>query len=99
MKRRFLALQIISIIYKVLALLAFIGMIVAIVIILIDAANYPTVEAKLLPIGAALGGGIVGGIVLLAMGQLLDLLMAIEVNTRATNQSLQRMGRVMQDRL
>lgn len=99
MNRRFFALQIISIIYKILAFFAFIGMIIAIVLILLDASTFPTMESKLRPIGVAFGSGIVGAIMLLAVAQLLDLLMAIEANTRNTASLLQRMGRVMQERL
>lgn len=99
MKRRFFALRIISTIYKILALLAFVGMIIAIAFILIDATTFPTLDSKLQPLGIALGSGIVGTITLLAVAQLLDLLMALEANTRTTTVMLQRMGRVMQERL
>ncbi len=99
MKRRFFALRIISMIYKILALLAFIGMIIAIALILIDATTFPTLNSKLQPLGIALGSGLVGTITLLAVAQLLDLLMALELNTRTTNAMLQRMSRVMQERL
>ncbi len=99
MKRRFFALRIISTIYKILALLAFVGMIIAIAFILIDATTFPTLNSKLQPLGIALGSGIVGTIVLLAVAQLLDLLMALELNTRTNSAMLQRMGRVMQERL
>ncbi len=99
MKRRFFALRIISIIYKILALFVFIGMIIAIAIILLDATTFPTMDTKLQPLGIALGSGIVGTITLLGIAQLLDLLMALEANTRTTTVLLQRMGRVMQERL
>ncbi len=99
MKRRFFALRIISTIYKILALLAFVLMIIAIVFILIDATTFPTLNSKLQPLGIALGSGIVGTITLLAIAQLLDLLMALELNTRTNSVMLQRMGRVMQERL
>ncbi len=99
MKRRFFALRIISMIYKILALLAFVGMIIAIGFILIDTTTFPTMDSKLQPLGIALGSGIVGTITLLAVAQLLDLLMALEANTRMTTVMLQRMGRVLQERL
>ena len=99
MKRRFFALRIISTIYKILALFAFVGMIIAIALILIDATTFPTLDSKLRPLGIALGLGIVGSIVLLAVAQLIDLLMALELNTRTNSVMLQRMGRVMQERL
>jgi hypothetical protein len=99
MKRRFFALRIISTIYKILAVFAFIAMIGSIVIVLIDAASFPTIQSKLPVIGAALGSGIVGTIALLAMAQLLDLLMALEMNTRSTTAMLQQLGRIMKERL
>lgn len=99
MKRRFFALRIISTIYKILAVFAFIGMIGGIVIVLIDATNFPTIESKLPVIGGALGSGIVGTIVLLGIAQLLDLLMALEMNTRSTTVMLQQLGRIMKERL
>lgn len=99
MKRRFIALHIISIVYKILALLAFIGMIAGIALVLLDAVTFPTLESKLPALGGLLGTGIVGAITLLATAQLLDLLISLEMNTRATTALLQRMGRVMQERL
>ncbi len=98
MKRRFFALRIISIIYKILAILAFIGMIGGIVFILLSAETFPTMESKLLPIGVALGSGLVGTISLLAVAQFIDLMIALETNTRATTVMLQQLGRVMRDR-
>lgn len=99
MKRRFLALRIISMIYKILAVFAFIAMIGAIVVVLIDANGFPTIESKLPIIGAAFGGGIVGTLVLLAVAQLIDLLIALEMNTRSTTAMLQQLGRIMKERL
>lgn len=99
MKRRFYALRIISMIYKILAIFAFIAMIGAIVVVLIDANGFPTIESKLPVIGAAFGGGIVGMLVLLAVAQLLDLLVAIELNTRTNTALLQQLGRIMKERL
>ncbi|MFN8452529.1 MAG: hypothetical protein U0521_28970 [Anaerolineae bacterium] len=99
MKRRFLALRIISMIYKILAVFAFIAMIGAIVVVLIDANNFPTIESKLPVIGAAFGSGIVGTLVLLAVSQLIDLLIALEMNTRSTTAMLQQLGRIMKERL
>ena len=99
MKRRFFALRIISIIYKILAVLTFIGMIAAVAWILLDANTFPTMQLKVQPLAAAVGGGLVGTLLLLAIGQFIDLLLALEINTRANNALLQRMGRVMKDRL
>ncbi len=99
MKRRFLALRIISVIYKILAVIAFIGMIGAIGYVLINATDFPTIESKLPVIGAALGSGLVSTIVLFAVAQFLDLLMALEANTRATTAMLQQLGKVMKERL
>ncbi|MBI1256779.1 MAG: hypothetical protein GC204_04865 [Chloroflexi bacterium] len=99
MKRRFLALRIVSIFYKILAVLNVIAMIGIIVFVLINADNFPTMDTKLPVIGAAVAGLILGTIVLFAIAQLLDLMMAIEINTRASNALLQRMGKVMKERL
>jgi hypothetical protein len=99
MKRRFLALRILSIIYKILGVLAFIGMIGGIAVVLLDATTYPTMESKIPWIGAAIGGGIGGGIMLFAIAQFIDLMMALEINTRASNAMLQQLGKVMKERL
>ena len=76
MQRRFLALRIVSIIFKILGVLNFIGM-----------------------IGAAVAELLIGTVVLFAISQYIDLMMAIEINTRASNALLQRMGKVMKERL
>jgi hypothetical protein len=99
MKRRFLALRVISTIYKILGVLSLIGMIGAIALVLLDATGYPTMESKLQPIGIALGSGIGSALVLFAVAQFLDLMMAIEINTRASNAMLQQLGKVMKERL
>lgn len=99
MKRRFLALRVISTIYKILGVLSIIGMIGAVAVILLDANMYPTMEAKFPPIGIALGSGIGGALVLFAVAQFIDLMMAIEINTRASNAMLQQLGKVMKERL
>ena len=99
MKRRFFALRIISIIYKILAVITFIGMIGGIAFVLLDASTFPTMASKIQPIGAALGGGLVGTLSLFAIAQLIDLMVALETNTRAMTVMLQRMGKVMKDRL
>jgi hypothetical protein len=74
-------------------------MIGAIAFILLDANAFPTLDSKLIPLGTAVGSGIIGTVSLLAIAQLIDLLMALEMNTRATTAMIQRMGRVMKDRL
>ena len=99
MKRQFFALRIISLIYKILAVISVIAMVGAIAFILLDAATFPTLESKLQPLGAALGGGLGGMIVLLAVAQLIDLLIALETNTRASTALLQQLGRIMKERL
>ncbi|HVU10281.1 MAG TPA: hypothetical protein VHD90_03345 [Phototrophicaceae bacterium] len=99
MKRRFFALRIISIIYKILAVIAFIAMIGGVAFVLLDANTFPTMQSKIQPIAAAVGGGLVGTLSLFAIAQLIDLMIALETNTRAMTVMLQRMGKVMKDRL
>ena len=99
MKRRFFALRVISIIYKILAVLAFIAMIGGIIFVLVDANTFPTMQSKVQPLAAALGSGLGSTIVLFGIAQFIDLMLAIEINTRANNALLQRMGQVMKDRL
>lgn len=99
MKRQFLALRIISLFYKVLAVFALIGMVIAIGWILLNATEFPTMQSKFQPIGIALGSGIASTLVLLAVAQLIDLLIAIETNTRASTALLQQLGRIMKERL
>ena len=99
MKRRFLAVRIVSIIFKILGVLNFIGMIGIIVFVLISADRFPTMDSKLPVIGAAVAGLLVGTIILFAIGQYIDLMVAIETNTRAQTAMLQRMGKVMKERL
>ncbi len=99
MKRRFFALRIISIIYKILAVIAFIAMIGGVAFVLLDANTFPTMQSKIQPIAAAVGGGLAGTLTLFAIAQLIDLMIALETNTRAMTVMLQRMGKVMKDRL
>ncbi len=99
MKRRFLALRIISTIFKILAVLAFIAMIGIIAYVLLNAGDFPTIESKLPIIGVALGSGLVGTILLFGIAQMIDLQMALEANTRATTAMLQQLGKVMKERL
>jgi hypothetical protein len=99
MKRRFLALRIVSTIFKIVAVLALIAMIGAIAYVLLNATDFPTIESKIPLIAAALGSGLVGTILLFAIGQFLDLLMALEANTRASTAMLQQLGKVMKERL
>ena len=102
MKRRFLALRIISIIYKILAVLAFIGMIGGDQLdVLIDANDLPTIQdPNFQPIGVALGVRLWSARILcLAVAQFIDLLIALEMNTRATTAMLQQLGKVMKERL
>lgn len=99
MKRQFFALRLISLILKILATIAFIAFIGGVIFILVSSADFPTLESKVQPLGAALGGGLGGMIVLLAVAQLIDLLIALETNTRATTALLQQLGRIMKERL
>ncbi len=99
MKRQFFALRILSLILKIVGVLAFIGMIGAIALVLLDANLYPTVQSKLQPIGLAIGAGLGGTILLFAIAQMIDLQIAIETNTRATTALLQQLGRIMKERL
>lgn len=99
MRRRFFALRLISGIYKLLAILSVIAMIGVIVVVLLDATNFPDVSSKLPVIGGAVAAAIVAPLILWGIAQLFDLLMAIEINTRASNKLLQRMGRLMDERL
>ena len=100
MQRRFIALRIISVIYKVMALLAFIGMVVVIGLNVSAAASDLSLgNPAVANIVVALGVGLGSMIMLFALGQLFDLLIALEENTRATTIMLQRMGKLMQERL
>ena len=99
MKRQFFALRIVSLILKILAVFAVIGMIGGIAFVLLDATTFPTLESKLQPLGYALGAGLGGMIALLAVAQLIDLQIALETNTRATTALLQQLGRIMKERL
>ncbi len=99
MKRRFLALRIISSIYKILGVLALIGMIIGIAFVLLDASTFPTMNSKIVPLAYALGIGTLGTLGLFAIAQLIDLLVAIETNTRASTAMLQRLGKLMNKRL
>lgn len=99
MRRRFLAIRLLSGIFKLLAILNLIAMIGVIVYVLVTVEGFETIEAKLPVMGAAAAIAIVGGVLLWAIGQMLDLFMAIEINTRASNKMLQRMGRLMDERL
>jgi hypothetical protein len=100
MKRRFIALRIISTLYKILAVVTFIGMVVWILLNVASGRTPTGVEmwaSSNIIIG--LVGGLLGTLTLLALGQLFDLLIAMEENTRAATVLLQRMGKLMQDRL
>jgi len=99
MKRRFLALRIVSIIFKILGVLNVIAMIGVIGYTLLNADAFPTMQTKLPVIGGAVAGLLVGTVILFAISQYLDLMMALELNTRMSNAYLQRMGKVMKERL
>ena len=99
MKRQYFALRTISLFYKILSVFALIGMIGAIVLILLDPNTFPTMQSKLQPIAIALGSGFGGIIILLGVAQLIDLLIALETNTRASTALLQQLGRIMKERL
>lgn len=99
MSGRFFALRLLSAAFKLLAIVNLIAMIGAIVIILIDATDFPTIDSKLPVIGGAAVAAIIGTVLLFGIGQLLDVLMAIEMNTRAMTKILQRTGKLMDERL
>lgn len=99
MKRQFFALRLISLILKILAAIAFIAFIGGVIFILVSSADFPTLESKVQPIGLALAGGLGGGLLLLALAQMIDLQIALETNTRATTALLQQLGRIMKERL
>lgn len=100
MKRRYTALRILSVIMKVLGILALIASLGGAVL------AYTTVQSlttdSLQPIAAAAGSvlsGLLSLLVFWAIGQSIDVTLAIEENTRATSMLIQRLGRLMQDRL
>ena len=99
MKRQFFALRILSLILKIVAILSFIGTIVLIATVLLDATTYPTLQSKLQPSGQYLGIGLGGMILMFAVAQMIDLQIAVETNTRATTALLQQLGRIMKERL
>lgn len=99
MNRRFFALRIVSGLYKLLAILAFIAMVGGSIFVLLDANQFPTLESKLPVIGAAVAAGIIATITLFAIGQIFDLFMAIEINTRNSTRALQKQAKLMNERL
>lgn len=99
MKSRFFALRLISGIFKLLGVLTLIAMVGVIIYVLLNAAEFPQIPDKLPVVGVAAVVGILGLILLWAIGQFIDLMMAIEINTRATTKMLQRTGRLMDERL
>jgi hypothetical protein len=99
MKKRFRVLRIVSFLYKFAAILGFIGSIGGAVLFYSQAGQGVDMTLVIPPIVGIIVGGLVGSILLFGIGQLFDLLIALEENTRATSALLQRLGRVMQDRL
>lgn len=99
MKRQFFALRLISLVLKILAAIAIIAFIGGVIFVLVSSADFPTLESKVQPIGLALAGGLGGGLLLLAIAQMIDLQIAVETNTRATTALLQQLGRIMKERL
>jgi hypothetical protein len=97
MKKRFRALRIISALYKLLALLSLIGAVGA-AILFYSQQGQGTDMALVLPnVIGVLVGGILSSIFLFGLGQLFDLFIALEENTRATSALLQRLGRELRD--
>ncbi len=99
MRKRFFALRLISGIYKFLAVLILIALIGVSVWVLVDANAFPTWDAKLPVIAAAVLGAILLPLILWGLAQLFDVLMATEMNTRASTKMLQRLGKLMEERL
>ncbi|MDZ4768687.1 MAG: hypothetical protein SGJ24_06125 [Chloroflexota bacterium] len=99
MKQRFFALRLISGIYKLLAILALVAAIGVIVIVLVDSTAFPQIDDKLPVVGFAVVAAILLPLILWGLAQLFDVLMAIEINTRATTKMLQRTGKLMDERL
>jgi hypothetical protein len=99
MKKRFRALRIISVIYKLLAVLALIGSIALAVLSYTQTqiGVNVTLNDALPSIIGALAGGIFGAIFFFGLGQLFDLFIALEENTRATSALLQRLGRELRE--
>ncbi|MDZ4766878.1 MAG: hypothetical protein SGI73_20250 [Chloroflexota bacterium] len=99
MKKRFRALRIVSFLYKLVAILGFIGSIGGAVLFYSQTGQDVDPALVIPPIIGIIVGGLVSAIILFGLGQLFDLFIALEENTRATSALLQRLGRVMQDRL
>lgn len=99
MKRRFFALRLISGIYKVLAILTLVAMIGLVIYTLVDTTAFPELDDKGPVVAAAVLVGIVAPLVLYALAQLFDVLIAIEFNTRAATALAQKQYKLMEERL
>ncbi len=99
MKKRFRALRIISALYKLLALLALIGAVggAGLFYTQTQTDTGVTMNDALPSILGILLVGILGSIFLFGLGQLFDLFIALEENTRATSALLQRLGRELRE--
>ena len=107
MERRYTALRIISLVYRILGGLALIlAVVLAVVAVLIpgsitlsstglDTSNSEML-ARLLPAVVVLVIGILSGLGLFAVGQMIQLLLDTEVNTRRTARLLTEMLRLQQ---
>jgi hypothetical protein len=107
MERRYTALRIISLVYRILGglalILAVLGAILAVAIPgsitvsspALDTSNSDTL-ARLLPAVIVLVSGILSGLGLFAVGQMIQLLLDTEENTRRTARVLTEMLRLQQ---
>jgi hypothetical protein len=99
MRKRFFALRLISGIYKSLAVLALIVMVFLIGYVLIDATAFPTIDSKLPVVAVAVATAILLPLILWGLAQLFDVMIATELNTRSAAKLLQRLGKLMEERL
>jgi len=106
MERKYTALRIISLVYRILGglalILAVIGAVVAVLFpgsITVSSAAIPATSdmlARLLPAVIVLVSGILSGLGLFAVGQMIQLLLDTEENTRRTAHYLNQLVKLQQ---